>query len=387
MIYLSRLADINFFMTERKSFYYGLALFLGTVFGVGIFGLPYAARQAGFWIVVGYCALFAGIVYLVHRYYAEIILATPGKHRFPGYTGYWLGGRWKAVAVITTLVGFYGTLLAYIIVGGTFLSSLIHVSQNVGVGLFFVLGSGLIFLGRKSIGKIDLVLLSILVLVVIAGSILGWGNLHLQNLSPVHLQQIMFPYGLVFFAFWGGSIIPELRDITQSRTVFMKVLLVGAVVSFCVYVFFTFFIFSITGSSTSEEGLKSLELFLGHRAVVVGYIIGCITTFTSFLSLGYVLKKIYSHDFHLSKTGSWALVCAVPLVLLFIGLHQFLGIIAFIGTIVLGIDAMLLLLMYRRYQQRRDGDRGPSLIMYITAALLAIGVASEIISSVIKLKL
>src|SRR3989338_415431 len=102
-----------------------LATFCGTIIGVGLFGLPYVTAQVGFVPMIFYFLILGVVMLLVNIAYGEIVLRTAGDHRLPGYNRIYLKNPWlERLSYLTTIVGLVGSLLAYLLVGGSFLASL-----------------------------------------------------------------------------------------------------------------------------------------------------------------------------------------------------------------------------------------------------------------------
>ncbi|GAI30415.1 unnamed protein product, partial [marine sediment metagenome] len=59
-------------MKRAIDFFKALSVFLGTVIGVGIFGLPYVALKAGFFVTVFYFLFMVLIAVSIHFLYAEV---------------------------------------------------------------------------------------------------------------------------------------------------------------------------------------------------------------------------------------------------------------------------------------------------------------------------
>ena len=148
-----------------------LSVFLGTVIGVGIFGLPYVAFKAGFYITVFYFLFMALVVISIHFIYGEITLNTKKLHRLPGYVGEYLSEGWKKFSFIVVAVGLMGALLAYLIIGGQFLNSSLgsYLGGNPFLYslLFFALGTYLVFRGIKSISGVELSLLVVFFIILV----------------------------------------------------------------------------------------------------------------------------------------------------------------------------------------------------------------------------
>ena len=60
-------------------------LLVGGMVGVGIFGLPFAFAQAGFFVGMIYLVLLGLATITLQMMYAEVTLQTPGHHRLVGY--------------------------------------------------------------------------------------------------------------------------------------------------------------------------------------------------------------------------------------------------------------------------------------------------------------
>src|SRR3989338_10795092 len=131
----------NYIMKFLKA----LAVFAGTIIGVGIFGLPYVASKAGFFIVLIYFLVMAFIAIAIHLIFGKVVLGTEPLYRLPGFVGEYMGSNWKKITLLTLGSGLIGALLAYLIVGGTFLQFLL--SPYLGGGnsiytlLFFAAGA------------------------------------------------------------------------------------------------------------------------------------------------------------------------------------------------------------------------------------------------------
>ncbi|KKW02379.1 MAG: Aromatic amino acid permease [Parcubacteria group bacterium GW2011_GWA2_48_9] len=341
---------------EWKKFFLGLAVLSGTVIGVGIFGLPYIASRVGFIPTLVYCVVLGGIVYFIHSAYAYVVV-----------------------------IGFTGSLLAYLIVGGGFLSDLFSstlfpLPDIFGVLIFFSIGATLVLRGRKSIASTELFFLAIFIIIVTGLVIAGWKKIEFSNLNTFYPENLLLPFGAVMFSFWGSSVIPEIRDIVGvSGRVFSRVLVAGLFVSLTIYLLFVFLVLGITGSDTSIEAISGLTSSLGDGVITLGYVFGFITTFTSFLALGLSITNTYRYDFGVRKFYAWLLACVVPLALYFFGLNDFIWVISLIGGILLGFEGLLILAMYRKAKKKFEPEKARSpLWIILVGTLFGVGVLAEI---------
>src|SRR5437867_3832320 len=108
-----------------KKFFYAVAVLVGSMVGVGIFGLPYAFAQAGFWLGMTLLVLIGLATLLIDFMYGEVILRTHAQHQLLGYAKLYLEPvHQKLLFFSTVLLGYVG-LLAYIIISGDFLNTLL----------------------------------------------------------------------------------------------------------------------------------------------------------------------------------------------------------------------------------------------------------------------
>ena len=117
-------------------------------------------------------------------------------------------------------------------------------------------------------------------------------------------------------------------------------------------------------------GLKG---FLGKGLYSVALSIGVITTFGAFLAHGLLLKKVFMYDMGLKERWAWLITCFIPLLLYFLGFNSFIAIISFIGGVFLGIDGILILLIYQRIG-------GKNIIAYPLMAIFILGIVYSIVN-------
>src|SRR3989344_7065575 len=99
---------------------YPVAVFAGGMVGVGFFSLPYLAAQTNIWLMLGYFIVLTYLVVMINLMFAEVSLKTPDFKRFPGFARYHLGRWGEYVAMLFTILGSFGVLLACLIVGSKF---------------------------------------------------------------------------------------------------------------------------------------------------------------------------------------------------------------------------------------------------------------------------
>lgn len=367
---------------ETGTFVKALAVFIGTIIGVGLFGLPYVASKAGFFIIVLYFFLLGFIAILIHLLFGEVVLGTKEIKRLPGYVGEYLGENWKKVAFLIIALGLFGALLAYLIVGGEFLnfyfSPFLGGNSSLYTFLFFSFGAFLIFRGIKSISQIELTLFIVFLIILSLLSLKAFPFINAENLQNLDLNFLIFPFGIVLFALWGNPLVPEIKEMVGGdRKQLRRVIFWGITISVLIYLFFTFLILGVCGSQTSETALGGFSKILGNGIIKLGFIFGFITCFTSFITLGLTLKKVFWYDFGLSKNLSWFIVCFFPLGLFFLGIREFIEIISFTGAIAIGLEGIIVILLYRKFLEKKFSQK-MNPFLYFLPLVLVLGILFEI---------
>jgi len=342
-----------------KRFICPVAVLSGTIIGVGLFSLPYITLKVGIWVMLAYLLILGGLVALIHYLFGKVALKTPDLLRLPGYAEFHLGKWGKRTALLSTTIGLLGALLAYLIVGGEFLSSLfgpIFGGSNLFYSLlYFIIGFFIIFFGIKIISKIEFWGIILFFAVLVIMFVKGFPHIRIDNLFlGSDLYFFFLPYGPILFSLWGASIIPEVEEMLgEKKEPLKKIIPISLLIPIIVYSLFIILILGITGASTTESALTGLKDFLGPGLFSLGIVLGLLATFTSFVSIGLTLKNIFSFDLKINKHVSLTITCFVPLFLFLIGIKSFISVISFVGGITIGIDGILILLMYNKISSKK----------------------------------
>lgn len=364
---------------------YAIATLSGTIIGVGLFALPYVTLKVGFWVMLGYFLILGPLVILVHLFFGELALKTPDFKRLPGFAKFHLGNFGEKIAFISTILGIFGAILAYLIVGGKFLENLLSPifggDSLIYTLFYFSIGASLIFFGIKTIARVEFWGLILFFIILFAIFFRGESLIKIENLFPSpDISSIFLPYGVILFSLWGATLIPEVEEMLGERKDSLKKIIpIAILISIIVYLFFIYLILGITGSQTTESALTGLRDVLGDGMVSLALCFGLLTTFTSFITLGLTLKKVFWYDLKIGKNLAWAITCFIPLILFLIGFKNFIPVIFFVGGVMLGIDGILILLMYRKLQFKTQKSKIKSFLIYPLVLILLLGIIYEII--------
>ncbi|MFH1192034.1 MAG: aromatic amino acid transport family protein [bacterium] len=370
---------------DTKKIIFAISTLVGTIVGVGIFGLPYIAAQAGFWPIIIYLCGGAVIVIAISLIYGAVIIGSDGKKRLPGYVKEYFGGKWSIISLLNFLFGLYGSQLAYIIIGGKFLQGLIFpifpISQFAATMFFFIIGSALIYKGIKLVEKTEFFMLIFLFFIILIFFFISFGKINPVNFSGYDMNKMFLPYGIVFFSLMGLSILPEIKEMflkgektnnysEKGKKNFQKTIIYSVLISLFIYIIFIAVILGVSGKNTSIEAFSGLKNVLSDRIIYIGYIFGFLSVFTSFISVGLTIEKSFIYDYGLKYKKAFILASIVPLALFLAGFNNFLYIISILGTITFGIDGFFLFVLY--FKIKKIGRIKDAIITNYTAWLLII---------------
>ncbi|MBI2674320.1 MAG: amino acid permease [Candidatus Yanofskybacteria bacterium] len=369
---------------ETKSFYYATAAMVGTMVGVGVFGVPFSFAKSGFLVGFLFLLLTGFLTLVVNTMFGEVVLRTEKRHQIVGYTDLYLGPAWKKVMFLATVLSIYGAMLAYIIISGDFLSNVLspffYLSSTAYSYFFAFILSFLLLTGLRRVSAVEFILTLLFIFIVLLVFGYGINKVDFNNLKNFNPEFWFLPYGILLFAFAGMSSIPIQREILRGaesklkKSILWAVLLVGIL-----YTIFAFTVVGVAGDVTSPDAITGLFDFLGGKIVVLGSIFGVLAVGTSFLMLGEALKEVFRWDYRLKKGWAWLLVVLPPLALFFIGLRAFIDVISLAGSLAIGLILLVLIFMYMAAKTK--GDRKPEYnlsipkwFLYSMAALFLAGV-------------
>jgi tyrosine-specific transport protein len=367
-----------------RPFLTAVAVLMSTIVGVGMFGLPYIGARSGFGIAAIILLFLTVILILVHLLYGEIVCRTPGKHRLVGYANIYLGHWGKKIVSISVVVGFYSSLLVYIIVGGGFLkdmlSAIITMPPIFFNLLFFIIGAFAVYGGLKLIGKMDLLMGALLVIIILLFFCLGFSKINAVNLGSFNWHNFFLPYGATLYSLAGLSVIPEIKGFfnKEENKKYRKAILWGTMIPAVLYFLFMVTVIGLTGTETTEESILGLSGVLGEKVIWVGAFFGFLATITSFFSIGVSLKETYICDYGINKNLAWTLVCFIPLLLFGLGVHNFITIIILTGALLGAIEGSAVVLIHRK--AKKSGSRItdynlkiPSILSYAIILVFIVG--------------
>lgn len=376
-------------ITKKRDTLSAIGLLAGGIIGAGVFSLPYAFVTAGLLTGFFYLAVATGVYLLIHLLYADILIRTPGEHRFVGLARQYLGRGAGMFAVLMGVVQMVFVLTIYLVLSKSFL----HLVTPFGndeqkIFLFWLFGSAAIFLKLKRIAFSELLIT--MSIVGIIALIFIMGILHSEAVSAAPFlgspRSWLVPLPAILFALSGRVVIPAvvrfLRVQNQGeddRRQIFKVIFWGTLVPAIGYGLFILGTIGLSGGSVTEDAVSGLAAGLSPAILVVIGVLGFFSLWSSYLLVG--LDVYETLKFDLQINGFWRLLIVViaPLILYACGFTSFLGLVSFVGGIFLVLEGLFVIMMYLKERGITNPFRGPHALMVTLATIALVSALASVI--------
>ncbi|MBI2038845.1 MAG: hypothetical protein HYT22_00985 [Candidatus Niyogibacteria bacterium] len=375
---------------RRKFIFYrdGLGTLIGMIFGAGVFALPFSFAKAGVGWGIAHFAVAFFLMVALHLMYGEIAYLTPGQHRFTGYVRKYLGRKQELLAFATTLLGYYGTLLVYGLLGGIFLHVFFPaLSITMLTLIFFAVASAASLFRFEKIGAINFYLTIPIFLFVfyLFGISVSSASFQIENFMIGSRASWFLPYGIWLFALSGFSAVAEARDLSRGATLpeFKRLITLSLALSAFVYFVFIAAVLGVSGAGTTEDAITGLSNGIGRIAVPVGSLVGLLAVFTSYIALSADLIGIFMFDYRRARVVAWFATAAPAIAIYLAGATDLIKILGLVGAVGFGLLGVFIVKMARRlhrsFPEHRHILLGPrSTLRWVLMAGLTAGVVLEI---------
>lgn len=362
-----------------------LGLLVGTIIGVGVFALPFVFFQAGFLLGAIELFLLTLAVLAIHLMYGDVALSTDRPHQLPGYASLYLGEKWKRPVTFISTLGLLGALIAYVILGGSFVENLAQYlfgSAMPGIGflLFLILGFIVFFYDRLMAVEVESVLTLFLIATLALLVTLGFQSGETKPLFEVRLDNFALPYGVILFALAGTSVIPRVRQVLPGNGGGLGgVIIFGTLIPAFLYFLFAASVIMASAPMVSRESVSGLIATLGPGVVALGSLVGVLATVTSYIGVGLTFKSLLRDDSKFSPVMAWLVVSLLPPSLVLFGISDYIRVIGLMGTFMVGVEGLLIIKIWRSLPAPRIFRKSFAGSSYVLAAVFALGVLYEVV--------
>ncbi len=381
-------------MQEKTfTFWRAVGMMIGSIVGVGVFGLPYAFAKAGVPLGLLLLLVLAAILTGMQLMFAEVVMQTKGKHRLVGYVREYLGTGWSRVAALAVGVSCWGVMVAYLITGGTFISGLLNpwvdVSPFYGTVFVALVVAAATYGGLKEMSKVEIGFIGCLLFLFAFMMLASLPHVQLGHLSVSHPDRWLLPYGVVLFALSGVGVVPELKDVLGKRLLpKLPAAIVYAMAAVTVlYGLFSVVVVGVTGTRTTQTAFGGLMPVLGSSFGFVAGLVGTVTVISVFAMLALQMENMLRYDFGLSRRAAWVCTIGIPMTLFLLGMREFIPLIGFIGSVFGGLLGVIIVMTYERMRRSPVCERHhclnvPSFVSWGIALVFLIGLVSELVYSI-----
>ena len=364
-------------------------LLSATIIGAGVFALPYVFQKAGLIPGIFYLAIFGGVFVLIHLMYADTILKTQGSHRFAGYAEIYLGRFAKWLTAITTIAGMILVLVVYLILSASFINLIFPGwFDSYKIVIFWLLGSLAIFLKINRLALSDFIITLSIVAIILIIFIFGLENLNqaIPRLAFLNFPYLFIPYGAVLFSLNGRVAIPQIINYFQKNNLppikAKTPIILGTLIPAVVYFLFIAAILALSGN-VSQDAVSGLLDGLPFWVLKLLGVLGIISIWSTYIVIGRDVENSMEYDFHLPKLLASLVVIFLPLALYLIGLQNFLNLVSFIGGVFIGLEGILIVLIWRRAMGKNNlpaifKNKWPA-ISFVLLAVFVVGIIYEIV--------
>ncbi len=361
-------SEVGFFSRHKQ--WMAATTLIGTIIGAGILALPYVIAKAGF-LYGSLLMIIIGLVFLgLNLFIGEVVLRTKKQYQLTGYAEKYLGLWGKRLMAFSYVFGIYGALIAYLIGEGQALHSIFQVGAAHWWSLaFFLVGVFIVYKGVKTTGKIELVLVTLLIGVIFIIGFFSYPKINLSHLAARHFLYFLFPYGALLFAYSGAAAIPEMHEVLgKEKKFFKKAIIIGSCIPIIVYILFSGVVLGIVGLENFEAmqpnqriATVALSFYASPFLGTLANIVAVLTMSTSFLTLSLALMGMYEYDYAISRRKAFLLTFMIPLLIAVFNLTDFIRVIELSGAIAVGLIGMLAVLMYWKVKEK--GERKPEYVL------------------------
>lgn len=350
--------------------YLATATLIGTIIGAGFLGIPAAFSSIGFLPGLIMLTLVAILTISINLYVGELVSEVEEVHQMTGFARMFLGKTGEILMFISVLAGITGAIIAYTVATGSILENITGINSGITIVLLTIIMSYFIWRGVEQVSKLELILVSIMVVFLIALSIYTMPSIQQENIAKTDWKNIATPYGVLLFSLLGYSAVPEAEKIVKENKKKLKQSIIFSItVSAILYTIFAFSFVGVFGNNVKDVATESLSGIIG----LVGNLLAVLTMATSYLVLGLVMKDTYVEDLKIGKNRAVLFTILPAFLISFLVKPGFLNVIGLTGALSGGLTGILVCLMILKMKKQKF-----NLIIYLLIAIFTLGIIQSV---------
>lgn len=345
----------------------------GMTIGAGVLGVPYAIAQVGVKIGVLYIIALGAVMLMLNLMVGEIVSRTKESLQLPGLAHKYLG-VWGRRAITCTFLGTsLGAVLAYLIGEGQTLYSLFGGSPLLWTVLFWIVGMALVAGGLRRVKKYERVLSCFVISSLIIISLYLLSVREAGTFAYHNFANLFVPYGVILFALHATPSIAEAEAVLPNQpNRFKKAIIIGTLIPVALYILFAVAVVGVKGINTTEVATLGLTRSFGLPLMILGNVFAAVAMATAFMGITTALTDSLVWDYKVKRQLALASVALVPLLLFFVVGTGFIAVLEFVGGLFVGVEAILIALMFMRARTRGDVAPGHFVLRHLWFAMVLV---------------
>lgn len=348
---------MNTLIRIYNNFLLPTALLSGLIIGAGVFTLPYVFERSGFSLGLLYLFIFGSCAILIHLMYAEVIIKTKERHRLLGYARLYLGEKGFWAALFLNILGNILVLGVFLILSISFFNLIAPWSLGFKMLIVWAFGSFFILTSSRVLAEMELVLNDALLLgaLTIFLLVVNRSFFVFHELRGFDLGALWVPFGPVLFSLLGLQAIPLLVDYFRdakkggrNHSVWIKRSIVwGTSIPLFIYILFVVAIM-ISSDTVSEDAVSGLFNGVSVPVLFIFGLFGLLNLRSSYTIVGRDLRDSFIYDLKWKEGAADYAVLFLPLIVYTIFKDSLLGLVSFVGdVIVMGYLVLVVLIWFR----------------------------------------
>lgn len=349
-----------------RNFLLPVGLLAGTIIGAGVFALPFIFSVAGLTVGFFYLALAALIYVIIHLFYADVLMRTPGEHRFVGLLARYLGRPAQWLGVVLAVAEMILVLVIYLILAISFINLVWPESLDlVKLLVFWAAASSTVFLSLKKITFLEFLVTWGMMAIIFVIFILGVGNF--ERLNQINLfggwGNFFLPLGPILFALGGRVAIPsvvnyfKLKDVDHHRILVTRTIIAGTLAPAAVYALFVVGVLGLAPAITPDAVSGLIGQVPPAVLMAIG-IFGILALWSSYIVVGLDVDSILRYDLKFPRGWSATAVVLAPLVLYFASSRNFIALVSLVGGLFLSLEGIFIAAMWAKAHHQNQSRPG-----------------------------
>jgi amino acid permease len=332
------------------------SLMVGAGVGAGIMAVPFLAQRVG---LVGLAVILPvawAASALVHLMLAEVLFRTGRDLQIVELMRLYVlrgpVGRvilWAVFALLS--VAFLANLAAYVSGAGEIVASLAGVDRRLAEFLVYLVSAGVVFFGLKAVGIAERFGALVLVVFVLAIGVGALGQPFRVPLGPTgSATQWLALYGMVMYAYWTFYSVPQVvKGMGSDRRGAVRAIMWGLAINGVLTAKVALIALGVS-TKVTEVAIAGIAERLGPWAGMTGSLLVVAALVTSYWSVSLALADILRERTGMSARIAWLLATLPSLLILWIGVWQFLDWLRLAAGATAIVVALITIPMYRRAQ-------------------------------------